>query len=122
MDDRATAIFQLGRGIPATSPGPNQPSATDVGLNPGKLDLLETRIETYNLLLGTPRAARGEKSAATANLQQALDDIDEIYEKGLDKMVEQFRGTNFFQEYQSARKIDDPGSRRRYADEPATQS
>lgn len=100
IDDKATEILQLARAI---QPVPNQPGLIDVGLTAGRLDLLETRIETYNLLLGSPRAARGEKTAATANLQRALDDIDRLLEKGLDKLVLQFKSTDFYPEYQLVR-------------------
>jgi len=100
VDDKATEILQLARGI---QPIQNQPGLTEVGLTTGRLDLLETRIETYNLLLGSPRAARGEKTAATGNLQQALDDLDRLLEKGLDKLMLQFKDTDFYTEYQLAR-------------------
>lgn len=103
VDDKATELLEIARAIPAPAPGPNAHGIADVGLTQGKLDLLETRIETYNLLLGSPRAARGEKTAATANLQQAMDDIDRLLEKGLDKLVIQFKGTTFHQEYTLAR-------------------
>jgi hypothetical protein len=103
VDDKGTEMLQLAAAIPAPAPGSTLPTLIDVGLTPGKLDLLETRIETYNLLLGSPRAARGEKTAATANLQGALDEIDRLLEKGLDKLVLQFRTTDFYQEYLSAR-------------------
>lgn len=103
VDDKATEMLELARALPAPPAGSSEPSATDVGLTPGRLDLLETRIETYNLLLGSPRNARGEKTAATENLQQALDAIDRLLEKGLDKLVLQFKGTDFYQEYQLAR-------------------
>jgi hypothetical protein len=100
VDDKATEILQLARAI---TPIQSQPGLPDIGLTEGKLDLLETRIETYNLLLGSPRAARGEKTAATTNLQQALDDLDRLLEKGLDKLVLQFKGTDFYTQYLLAR-------------------
>jgi hypothetical protein len=100
VDDKATEILQLARAI---QPVQNQPGPIDVGLTEGRLDLLETRIETYNLLLGSPRAARGEKTAATTKLQVALDAIDRLLEKGLDKLVLQFKSTDFYPEYQLAR-------------------
>lgn len=99
VDDKATELLQLARAIPAAT----TPGIAEVGLTEGKLDLLETVIETYNLLLGSPRRARGEKTAATANLQLALDETERILEKGLDKLVLQFKGTTFHQEYLLAR-------------------
>jgi hypothetical protein len=108
IDDRAQAFLDLATALPA--PAPPAPSAADVGITPGKLDLLETCIETYNLLLGSPRSARGEKSAATQNLATTLDEIDSLLEKGLDKLILGFRDTDFFKEYQSARKIIDPAT------------
>ncbi len=35
--------------------------SAEVGLTPGKLDLLETAIETYNLLLGSPEPPVAKK-------------------------------------------------------------
>ena len=103
LDTEGDAFLTLARSLPAPAAG--QPTPADVGLTPGKLDLLETRLETYNLLLGSPRTARGTKTAATANLATALDEAEEILEKGLDKLAYQFRTTDFYQEYQSARKV-----------------
>jgi hypothetical protein len=103
VDDKATELLELARAIPAPAPDSTAPGLADVGLTEGKLDLLETRIETYNLLLGTPRGARGTKTAATENLQQTMDEIDRLLEKGLDKLALQFTGTSFHQEYLLAR-------------------
>ena len=103
VDDLGTEMLTLARGIPAPVPGSTQPGLADVGLTEGKLDLLETQIETYNLLLGTPRGARGTKTAATGNLQQTMEEIDRLLEKGLDKLALQFTGTPFHQEYLLAR-------------------
>jgi hypothetical protein len=112
LDDRATEVLQLARAVPAPASGSTEPSLTDVGLTEGKLDLLETRIETYNLLLGSPRAARGEKTAATVNLQRTLDEIDRLWEKVLDKLILQFKGTDFYIEYTQAREPIAVGSRK----------
>ncbi len=68
----------------------------DTGLTEGKFDLLETAIETYNLLLGTPRS---ERTAATGNLQQMSDEIERLFEKGLDKLPLQFTSITFHQDY-----------------------
>lgn len=103
VDDKATEFLNLARAIPAPAPGSSEHGLASVGLTEGRLDLLETRTETYNLLLGSPRTARGQKTAATANLQQILDDIDRFLEKGLDKLAVQFSGTSFHQEYTLAR-------------------
>jgi len=103
VDDKATDLLELARAIPSPAPGSATPGLTDVGLTPGKLDLLETRIETYNLLLGTPRTARGTKTAATENLQTTLEEIDRLLEKGLDKLALQFTGSPFYQQYLLAR-------------------
>jgi hypothetical protein len=96
VDDKATEFLELARSLPATD-------LTQVGLTEGKLDNFETHIETYNLLLGTPRAARGTKTAATANLAQTLEEIERLLDKGLDKLALQFTGTTFHQEYLLAR-------------------
>lgn len=117
IDDHATLILQLARALPAVAPA-GQPSAADMGITAGKLDTLETRIETYNLLLGSPRAARGEISNATRGIADAFNDADELLEDGLDKLILQFRGTDFFNEYQSARIIVDQGSRGGGGDTP----
>ncbi len=103
VDDKATELLELARAIPAPAPGTTAAGLADVGLTVGKLDLLETRIETYNLLLGSPRSARGIKTAATENLQKTLDEIDRLLEKGLDKLALQFKGTPFYQGYLLAR-------------------
>ncbi len=116
VDDKATELLELARAIPAPAPGSTTPGLADVGLTEGKLDLLETGIETYNLLLGSPRSARGQKTAATENLQQALEDIDRLLEKGLDKLAIQFTGTTFHQEYLLAR--DPVAVAKRKAEEP----
>lgn len=100
VDDKATELLELARTIPTSTTLPN---LADVGLTEGKLDLLETQIETYNLLLGTPRNARGSKTAATENLQTTMEEIDRLLEKGLDKLALQFTGTPFHQEYLLAR-------------------
>lgn len=110
VDDKATELLVLARAIPVPAPGSPAPGLADVGLTPGKLDLLETHVETYNLLLGSPRAARGQKTAATAHLQQTLEEIDRLLEKGLDKLALQFPGTAFQQEYQLARAPIAPAS------------
>jgi hypothetical protein len=96
VDDKATEFLELARSLPATD-------LTQVGLTDGKLDTFETHIETYNLLLGTPRTARGTKTAATANLAQTLEEIERLLDKGLDKLALQFAGTTFHQEYLLAR-------------------
>lgn len=103
VDEKGTELLQLARAIPAPAPGSSDPGLADVGLTEGKLDHLETTIETYNLLLGSPRASRGEKTAATASLQQAMDEIDRLLEKGLDKLALQFTGTAFQHQYLLAR-------------------
>ncbi len=38
-----------------------------------------------------------------ANLQQALDEIERLLAKGIDKPVLQFKDTNFYQEYTLSR-------------------
>ena len=96
VDDKATEFLELAGALPATD-------LTQVGLTDGKLDTFETHIETYNLLLGTPRSARGTKTAATANLAQTLEEIERLLDKGLDKLALQFAGTTFHQEYLLAR-------------------
>ena len=116
IDDHATMILAAARALPNPAPA-GKPAAADMGITPGKLDTLATRIETYNLLLGSPRAARGEISNATRGIETAIAEADELAKDGLDKLMLQFRGTDFFNEYQSARKIVDQGSRS--ADEPA---
>jgi hypothetical protein len=106
IDDKAQAIHDLGAALlAAPNPPAGTPTPADAGLNADKLDLLETRIETYNLLLGSPRAARGEKAVATPpkNLDTALKDLKDICECGLDKLMLTFRGTDFYGEYESAR-------------------
>lgn len=112
VDDKATELLNLARAIPTPAPGSSERGLAAVGLSEGKLDLLETRIETYNLLLGSPRAARGQKTAATENLQQTLDEIDRLLEKGLDKLIVQFTGTPFHQEYTLARNAIFTGPRK----------
>ncbi|MEO5716480.1 MAG: hypothetical protein ABIT37_23585 [Luteolibacter sp.] len=81
--------------VPTITPQPKSASP------PASSTLLETAIETYDLLLGSPRTARGEKT--TANLQQALDDIERLLAKGLDKLVLQFKDNTFYQEYTLSR-------------------
>ena len=103
VDDQATELLALARAIPAPGAGPLSHTLLSVGLTEGKLDLLETHIETYNLLLGSPRTARGTKTAATGNLAATLEEIDRLLDKGLDKLVLQFAGTPFYQEYILAR-------------------
>jgi hypothetical protein len=68
VDDQATELLALARAIPAPGAGPLSHTLLSVGLTEGKLDLLETHIETYNLLLGSSHTARGTKTAATVNL------------------------------------------------------
>ena len=102
LDTEGDSFLELARSLPATAVNNIVPA--DVGITPGKIDLLDTRLETYNLLIGSPRTARGTKTAATANLQTGLDDAEELLKQGLDKLVFQFRDTDFYQEYQSARK------------------
>jgi|GEM_PF-2705745 len=103
VDDKATELLELARAVPVPAPGTSAHGLPSVGLTEGKLDLLETHIETYNLLLGSPRTARGTKTAATENLQTTLDEIDRLLEKGLDKLALQYKGTPFYQEYLLAR-------------------
>lgn len=68
MDDQATELLALTGAIPAPGAGPQIHNLLIVGLTQGKLDLLKTHIETYNLFLGSPHTARGTKTAATVNL------------------------------------------------------
>lgn len=63
------------------------------------------------------RTACRTKTAATANLQTGLDEAEEILKKGLDKLVYQFRDTDFYKEYQSARKSINTGVRYETPDE-----
>lgn len=100
----AERSFEAARALPNLAPA-GKPSAADMGITPGKLDTLETRIETYNLVLGSPRAVRGEISTATRGIETAFAEADELAKDGLDKLMLQFRGTDFFSEYQSTRKI-----------------
>jgi hypothetical protein len=61
-----------------------------------------------NLLLGSPRTARGANTAAT------MEEVDRLLEKGIDKLVLQFAGTPFYQEYTLARRtVSLPGSKPR---------
>ncbi len=120
VDDKATELLTLARAIPAAAAGSSQPNIADVGLTNGKLDELETQIETYNLLLGTPRAARGSKTAATENLAATLDEIDNLLEKGLDKLALQFIGTSFYQEYLLARDPIAVAKKKNAEETPAT--
>jgi hypothetical protein len=55
------------------------PNALSLKIPPPRSGL-KTRIETYTLLLGSPRAARGEKAAATQNLDTALKDLKDLCE------------------------------------------
>ncbi len=116
VDDVATELLTLARAIPAPLPGSNTSGLLSVGLTEGKLDLLETHIETYNLLLGSPRNARGTKTAATQNLQTTLEEIDRLLEKGLDKLVLQFSSTPFYQEYLLARETISTGTAKKKPD------
>ncbi len=102
LDTEGDLFLGLARGLPAEKINDIAPG--DVSITPGKIDLLDTRLETYNLLIGSPRTARGVKTAATANLQTGFDEAEEILKQGLDKLVFQFRDTDFYKEYQSARK------------------
>lgn len=110
VDDRAIELVTTARALLTNPPATGKPQLADFGINPATLDELDTRIETYNLLLGTPRAARGERTAATQNLQQALEDLDELLNYGLDTLIRQFNGTTLEKEYTSARALIDPAS------------
>lgn len=58
-----------------------------------------------------PRAAIGEKAAATQNPAAAFEQADEILEKGFDKLILGFRATDFSAQYQTAREQVDPATR-----------
>ena len=62
----------------------------------------------YNLLLGSQRTARVTNTAAT------MEEIGRLLEKGIDKLVLQFAGTPFYQEFTLARRtVSLPGSKPR---------
>lgn len=54
-------------------------------------------------LLGRPYSVRSQKTAATENLKQTMNEIDRLHEMSLNKLAHQFTGTSFQQEYQLAR-------------------
>ena len=110
VDDKATELIALARAIPVPAPGSTAHGIAEVGLTAGKLETLEIHVETYNLLVGSPRAARGQKTVATAHLQETLEDLDRLLEKGLDKLALQFTGTTFHREYLLARNPISPAT------------
>lgn len=71
------------------------------------------RVEEYKQHAVVPRNAIVEKSTATSNLEELFQKCDDILYNHLDVLVLQFKKTNltFFKDYDSARIIQDHGTR-----------
>jgi len=77
-----------------------------MSISGGKMSTSELKIPTRRRperARPPARAARGEKNSATGNLQTGHNDIERILGMGLDKLVLQFKSTDFYAEYQLAR-------------------
>ena len=83
------------------------------GITAATLAGFKTRIDAYVLAIAKTRTVRGEVSTATSLLDQEVRRMESIQKDRLDGLMEQFKGsgTNFYSEYQNARKSVNTGSR-----------
>ena len=92
----------------------------DYGITAATLAGLQTRIDAYVLAIAKPQTAKAERSTATSLLDQEIRRADSILKDRIDGLVEQFKdsGTNFYRDYQNARKTVNTGSRSEPAKPP----
>lgn len=81
-------------------------------LTQADLDALQAQVDAFGAILTRPRQAKAATKAATDQLPTALLANDRTLERQLDRLMEKYRKSNadFFQAYQVARVIVDPGS------------
>lgn len=80
---------------------------TPYGVTPALLADLDAAVTAFADALGEPRHAIAERSAHTEQLDTHFDAIDGILDDRLDPLVEILRGTPFYTEYHTARRIVD---------------
>ena len=82
------------------------------GITPAMLTAFQAAITDYSVAVPKPRTAKSVKSTYTKNIGIAMKDIDLLLNDQLDKLVIAFKPTkpDFFNSFNTARKIIDPNS------------
>ena len=84
------------------------------GVTASKLTTFKKRIDDFETAQPRPRQDRANSSAATQTLPELFRQTDEILNDCLDGLIVQFKASDadFFNTYQTARKIVSPGTRK----------
>ena len=85
----------------------NAAALADYGVTQPLLDELDAAITAFSDSLGSPRHAIAERSARTRQIEDLLGTMDELLNERLDPLIEMRRGTPFYTEYHTARRIVD---------------
>lgn len=82
------------------------------GVTDAKLEALQKAIDDFREAIPKPRAAKGQKTTMTVNLNEILEQIDDILVNQMDALVPNFEEANpdFVRRYREARKIIDPAT------------
>ena len=85
----------------------------EYGVTQAKLTALQQKIDAFRTAQPKPRRTRASSSAATQQLRDCFAQADKIAHERLDKLAVQFETSEpaFFNEFTSARKIGQVGSR-----------
>ena len=79
----------------------------DYNITAADLKDLQDKIDAYDAILTKPREVRASVKTITLQLGDAFDEVDQILDERLDKLVERFRVENsgFVSDYENARRI-----------------
>ena len=92
----------------------------DYGITAQHVTELETAIGDYAEAISSPRVAINQRKQATGEIQQRIEEIDFLLKQKLDKIMIQFKDTEFFTTYKAARIIVDRRGQRKSNSTPAT--
>ncbi|MCV9386082.1 hypothetical protein [Reichenbachiella ulvae] len=83
------------------------PALADYGVTEAQITDLSSSVDDYRELIGLPRLKGTATNLAKRNTYELMDDVSELFEEKMDKVMMQFRWSNpnFYEGYQSARTI-----------------
>lgn len=71
----------------------------------GDVEALDALVKAFAGAMGQPRHAVGERVAQTRAIETLFPEIGRLLDRRLDRHVERFRGTPFYDEYHAARRV-----------------